>query len=292
MSTETAVAAGEAAASGADWRTPVTLGRTGLRVGRLGLGASYGAPTAAYEEAFERGLNYFYLGTRRHPTMLAALHVLAPRAREKLVVAVQSYTRVGALLAPSLWLALRKARLDYADVLLLGLWNGPVWRGVLDAALRLQEKGLVRHLAISAHERPAFGAHLAGGAAGLLHVRYNAAHRGAEQEVFPLLPAERAARPGVLTFTTTRWGYLLDPARLPAGERVPRGRDPYRFALTHPDVDAAMCGPASRAQLQEALAALEEGPMSPDELAWMRRLGDHVRGQSIADTALKKMIRT
>ena len=30
-----------------------TLGRTGLSVGRLGLAASYGAPTEAFEEAFE-----------------------------------------------------------------------------------------------------------------------------------------------------------------------------------------------------------------------------------------------
>ena len=32
---------------------PVTLGRTGLNVGRLGLSSSYGAPAKAYEEAFE-----------------------------------------------------------------------------------------------------------------------------------------------------------------------------------------------------------------------------------------------
>ena len=36
------------------------LGKTGLMAGRLGLGAGYGAPAAAFEEAFERGCNYFY----------------------------------------------------------------------------------------------------------------------------------------------------------------------------------------------------------------------------------------
>ena len=34
------------------------LGRTGLKVGRLGVACSYGAPTAAFEEAFEQGVNY------------------------------------------------------------------------------------------------------------------------------------------------------------------------------------------------------------------------------------------
>ena len=41
------------------------LGRTGLKVGRLGVACSYGAPTAAFEEAFEQGVNYFYWGARR-----------------------------------------------------------------------------------------------------------------------------------------------------------------------------------------------------------------------------------
>ena len=43
-----------------------TLGRTGLNVGRLGVAASYGAPAEAFEEAFERGCNYFYIGSGRH----------------------------------------------------------------------------------------------------------------------------------------------------------------------------------------------------------------------------------
>jgi hypothetical protein len=41
----------------------ITLGRTGLKVGRLGISSSFGAPAAAIEEAFERGCNYFTWGT-------------------------------------------------------------------------------------------------------------------------------------------------------------------------------------------------------------------------------------
>ena len=43
-----------------DFLTPRLLGRSGLMAGRLGLGSSYGAPASAYEQAFERGCNYFY----------------------------------------------------------------------------------------------------------------------------------------------------------------------------------------------------------------------------------------
>ena len=35
------------------------LGKTGLEVGRLGISSSFGAPAKAYEEAFERGCNFF-----------------------------------------------------------------------------------------------------------------------------------------------------------------------------------------------------------------------------------------
>jgi len=41
----------------------IILGRTGLKVGRLGVASGYGAPAAAIEEAFERGCNYMTWGT-------------------------------------------------------------------------------------------------------------------------------------------------------------------------------------------------------------------------------------
>ena len=48
-----------------DFNEPRILGRSGLEVGRLGVASSYGAPPAAFEEAFERGCNYFYWGSLR-----------------------------------------------------------------------------------------------------------------------------------------------------------------------------------------------------------------------------------
>ena len=52
----------------------------------------------------------------------------------------------------------------------------------------------------------------------LFMVRYNAAHRGAEREAFPALPAP-PERPGICAYTSTRWGTLLDPKNTPPGER-------------------------------------------------------------------------
>lgn len=43
----------------------VVLGRSGLSVGPLGVAGGYGVPTNALLEAFERGVNYWYHGSRR-----------------------------------------------------------------------------------------------------------------------------------------------------------------------------------------------------------------------------------
>jgi aryl-alcohol dehydrogenase-like predicted oxidoreductase len=184
---------------------------------------------------------------------------------------VQSYSRVAGLVGWSLEGALRKLGLDYADILLLGLWNKPVSPAIQDAARRARERGLVRHLALSSHHRPLIGRLSAGGDYDVLHFRYNAIHPGAESDIFPQLPT--ANRPGMVAYTATSWGQLLDPRKAPAGERVPSAADCYRFVLTRSEVDVCMSGPKTAEQMEAALEALRRGPMDAEELAWMRRVG-------------------
>jgi hypothetical protein len=106
-------------------------------------------------------------------------------------------------------------------------------------------------------------------------VRYNAAHPGAERDCFPRLPAE--GRPGIVAFTGTSWGQMMNPKYTPPGERTPSAGDCYRFVLSNPDVDVCATGPTLAAHVDEAIAARELGPMTADELAWMRRVGVEVR---------------
>jgi hypothetical protein len=111
----------------------------------------------------------------------------------------------------------------------------------------------------------------------VLHVRYNAVHPGAEAEVFPSLPAADL-RPGVVAFTATSWGQLLKSGRIPPGEKKPAAADCYRFAMSHPAIDVCLSGPSNVGQLRQALQALDLGPMSADELAWMHRVGKAIHG--------------
>ena len=271
---------------GSGWEK-VTLGRTGLEVGRIGIGTSSGLAPRDVEEAVERGINYLYWGSIRKKAFGDAIRHVAGKRREDLAIVVQSYTRAAFYMRPSLERALRDLGIEYGDLLLLGMWNETPPRRILDAALALKDAGKARHLMISCHQRSTFQKYISDPTYGAIMVRYNAAHPGAETEVFPHLAAREkgpSARPGVVSYTATRWGGLLNPALLPKDEPPPRGSDCYRFALTHPDVDLTLCGPKDRVELEEALTALDRGPMSADELAWMKRVGKVVRAASPASS--------
>lgn len=252
------------------------LGATGLSVGPLGIGSSFGIGGADLEWALDQGMNYLYWGSIRRPGFGEGLRNIARTRRDDLVLVVQSYMRWGSIVGWSLERALLKLRTDHADVLLLGLWDGPVKPAVLKAAAKLKEQGKVRFVAVSVHRREAAAQHLRGEFKGadIVHVRYNAAHRGAEQDIFPHVAAEPADRPGIVNFTATRWGTLLRPS--PDGEPTPTAGDCYRFALTRPEVDLCLTGPRNRADAESALEAIAKGPMDEEELGWMRRVGDRI----------------
>jgi predicted aldo/keto reductase-like oxidoreductase len=257
------------------------LGRTGLEVGRVGISSSYGASGDDLERAFERGVNYIYWGSRRTASFGEGLKRLRPQ-RDRFVLVIQTYTRVAGLMGWSLERALHPLRVEHADVLLLGMWNKPVPPKILDAARQLKQRGLVRFLAVSTHHRPLVPSIAAASDFDVVHFRYNAAHPGAEEDIFLKLPA--AKRPGLVAFTATSWGQLVGnakwPARwitgarpLPQSERVPTATDCYRYVLSRPEVDVCMTGPSNSARMDEAIEALARGPMSEEELAWMRRVG-------------------
>ena len=255
------------------------LGQTGLRVGRLGVAASFGAPAEVFEEAFEKGCNYFYWGSLRKNGMRQAItNICRKGKRDGLVVLVQSYSRSPYLMERSLKKALKSLNIDFADVLLLGWYNRQPSQKILDRCLRMKAAGLFRFLAISSHNRLLFPQLAGGGVFDIFHVRYNAAHRGAETEVFDKLKDE--SRPGIVSYTATRWRQLLNPKKIPRGEKPLSGSDCYRFVLSNPNVDICMCGPRDCSQMQEALRSLELGPLSGDELARLRKIGDYVHQHS------------
>jgi aryl-alcohol dehydrogenase-like predicted oxidoreductase len=257
-----------------------SLGRTGMRVSRIGLAPGRGGlPAREVERAFDAGVNYLYWGSLRTPAFGDAIREIGRARREQMVVVVQSYTRAAWMMAGSLERSLRRLGTDYADILLLGWWNQPPPRRIVDAALELRERGRARHIMISCHDRSTFARYVADPTYGAIMVRYNAAHPGAETDVFPHL-VEQRDRPGVVAYTVTRWGDLLDPALVPDGERVPTATDCHRFALSSPHVDVCLSAPQTKEQLDQTLATLRAGPLDAEEMAWMKRVGAVVKARA------------
>lgn len=255
------------------------LGQTGLKVGRLGVSASYGAPAEAFEEAFERGCNYFYWGSKRKSGMRRAIiNICRKGKRDELVILIQSYSRSPFLMEVFFKNALKSIDMDSADVLLLGWHKRRPSQRMLDKCFEMKAKGLFRYLAISSHNRPLFPRLAQDNVFDIFHLRYNAAHRGAESEVFDQL--NDPPKPGIVSYTATRWGQLLNPKKVPHGEKPLSASDCYRFVLSNPNVDICMCGPRDRGQMQEALRSLELGPLSEDESVRVKKIGDYVHEHS------------
>jgi aryl-alcohol dehydrogenase-like predicted oxidoreductase len=264
-----------------DFSGRTTLGRTGLQVGRLGISSSYGAPAEAFEEAFERGCNYFNMGSfirgRSREMTKAIRNITARGKRDELVVAMYDYTHNPWIGQGHFLRGLRKMGLDYVDEIMLGYYSSPPRKAIMDWALRLKEKGLARFIGVSSHNRKVFAEFTRDGLVDVYHVRYNAVNSGAEKDVFPHLPAEN--RPGIVAYTATRWGQLLKEKKMPPGEKPLTATDCYRFVLSHPDVDLCMTGARNQDMLRENLKTLETGPLQEQEMERIRRIGDFIYGK-------------
>lgn len=257
------------------------LGRTGLMVGRLGISSSYGAPAAAFEEAFERGCNYFVMGSfmkGRSKEMITAIRNINRQGkRDKMVICLMEYTHSYLIGKNHFYKGLKKMGLDHVDVLMLGYYPRKPRKHVMDLAFHLKEKEVVRHLALSGHNRKLFPKFMADKEIDIFQVRYNAVNSGAEKDVFPYTGGEH--RPGMISFTATRWGQLLKESKMPEGEKALTAEECYRFVLSHPSVDVCMTGARSTEMMRENLKTLESGPLSKEEMRRIRRIGDHMYGK-------------
>jgi predicted aldo/keto reductase-like oxidoreductase len=261
-----------------DFNEKKILGKTGIKVGRLGISSSFGAPAEAYEEAFERGCNYFTWGTfikgRSSEMKESIKNIIMKGERENLILAFFSYAHHSYLTEAFFIRGMKALGITYVDVLLLGYFPKRPKQKIIAGALKLKDKGLVRYLGLSSHNRKVFPILQNEGIFDIFHLRYNAAHRGAEKEVFPYLNNE--GKPGIVSFTATRWGQLLKSKKMPEGEAVPQAVDCYRYVLSNPHVDICMMGAKNIEQMRENLTTLDKGPMSKHEIMRMNKIGDYL----------------
>lgn len=252
-----------------------SLPRIGKRVFRLGLAGNYGIDEAGIDWALtETEINYLFW-TPRMGRATPAVRRALKRDRERFVVATgPTFAYSGRGLRRFVERALRVLDTDYLDVLQMH-WVGITARwndGTTGEMERLRDEGKVRGLGISIHNRKRAGRLAVDSPLDLLMVRYNAAHPGAEQDIFPRVEPNRRA---IVAYTATSWRRLLKRPRGWDG-KVPDAGTCYRFCLTNPAVSVVLTGPKTRNQLVENLESVRRGPLDADELKWMREFGSFV----------------
>ena len=255
-----------------------SLGKTGLKTSRLGIGVGYHVDGKSMAWAVENDINYIFWGSIKFRTVPKALKLLGNN-RDKAIIAVPCYGHkfipLNAWIKFTVNRALRVLKRDYLDIFQLAYVSKKPSDSAMEALLKLKEKGKVRHLGITTHNRKLAAELFRDPNLEIFNVRYNAANRGAEKEIFPYVDDQV-----IVNFNSTRWGQLLKSVNgWPESKPVPKAIDCYRFVLSRPEVRLCMMGVSNLKQLRENVKALEKGPMSEDELNWMREFGDIVYGK-------------
>ena len=257
-----------------------TLGRTGWPVFRLGFSASYRPGKQTILKALESGVNYFF-GYGFDGQLVKTLREEFRSRREKIMLATGAYNLIWGHTSPrrSLERRLRQFGTDYLDVFMfMGVMKPKeLPESVLREMIALRNEGKVRAIGVSTHNRHFAGDLARRGDLDLLMVRYNAAHPGAEQEIFPHCAEHN---PGVVAYTATRWTYLLRrPKNWPEEKAIPTAGMAYRFVLSNPAVHVCLTAPRSLQEFEQNLEAIRKGPLSPEELSDMRDFGRAVHDQ-------------
>lgn len=231
--------------------------------------------------AVERGINFLnWCGV---PDGLSRYIASLGKQRAEVAVCVQFEARTAAEARSDIEHILIHLCTDYIDVLTFYyVEEREEWQqiiasgGALEFCAAAQREGRIGLLGVTSHQRRLAAEMAASGLLDVLMLRYNAAHRGAERDIFPV--TTQRGMP-VVAYTCLRWGALLrSTPEDPAGSVVPSAAAWYRFALQHPAVTVALMAPENRAELDEDLHVLDrDEPLSAEEYARLAGHGLRVR---------------
>jgi aryl-alcohol dehydrogenase-like predicted oxidoreductase len=299
------------------------LGKTGLQVSPLGIGGGNGISSEDILYAFEHGINFFFFSSDLHhgtyQRSANALRELCQRGsavREQVVLATVSYVNDPEKLPAVLVDQFTELNVDYIDIFHWGwvvdstnmfpllkdahaLKDSNDWHQqirlmsqiVTEANEELLRRGLVRYVGASFHSRDMARTWM--NDVDVMMLRYNIAHLGAEQDIVPFLQGDKKRDPGIVVFNSAhnnRVSMCVPPPGYPKHQYVPSIPDCYRFALTNPWVDLALTGLRTRGEIDQALAALEQGPLTAAECLRMREYGAYLNNAQTPTTTVDIML--
>jgi predicted aldo/keto reductase-like oxidoreductase len=254
----------------------VTLSNSPANI--LGLAGNQSMEIDCVGSAFAAGINYFFFYNLSSTNFLDGLKVLLKNKREEILVATGSESRDENELDRYLDKVRQRLNIDVVDVFFLE-YVSPTddfekIKTILDRLNKNKEKGLLRYVGITVHNRPVAMKSIEYGHFDLLMHRFNMAHRKAERDVLPA--AQKAGIP-VIAFTCTRWGSLLK-GHPNWQEKIPQAADCYRYAMQQKAIELALTSPQTLTQLNENLKVLKDSTMSEAEKFFWQSYGDLIYG--------------
>ena len=230
--------------------------------------------------ALEQGLNYWnWCG--HEDGMAQAVRTLGLR-RNQIVFATQLSARDSKGIQYEVEQILDQLETDYLDIATLYyVEQEKEWKeimaplGAFEGLRELQDKGKVKMIGLTTHQRHLAAQVLNEDHLDLLMTRYNAAHRGAEEIIFPV--AQRSKTP-IVAFTALRWQDLLkNTPEDPVNFSLPLVKEWYRFSLSHPAVSIVLSAPDNRSELLKTLELLADWRLpTVNEFKLLRGHGDRV----------------
>ena len=242
----------------------ITLGKTGLRVSRMGFGGipiqkvDASVTHALMERLAQRGVNY--IDTARGYTVSEQFlgEALEGGLREKFVVATKSMSRTKEAMARDIDISLKNLRTDYIDLYqihnpsLAELEQVLAPGGALEALMEAKAAGKIRHLGLTAHMAAVFERALELDWVETVMFPYNIVETQDEE----LMAKCREKNVGFICMKPMAGGALED-ARLA-----------LRFIRQNENVSVVIPGMYDIREIDENLSAMEDiSTLTSDELA-------------------------
>lgn len=250
----------------------VTLGKTGLKIARLGFG---GIPIQRVDAATtkelihamaEKGLNY--IDTARGYTVSEEyLGEALEGIRDKFILATKSMSRTKEGMAADIEISLKNLRTDYIDVYQVHNPNLEQLNqvlapgGALEALMEAKAAGKIGHIGLTGHSLELFEK--------ALEMDW------VETFMFPYNIVETHGEELIKKCTEKNIGFVV--MKPLAGGAIEDATLALRFIASNPDVSVVIPGMFDLKEIDQNMAAVEDtAPLSPEELEKIKEIRQHL----------------
>jgi len=241
----------------------------------LAISGHYGLPEAGFQMAFDAGADLMFWEPN-YNSMTGFFRHSSPALRRRIRMMVGTFEADATGIRRDVERALRLLKIPRIYFFMM-FWV-KTWKRINDEVRRTLEdlvsEGKVHTYGLSTHSYSLATDAITTGWNPIM-VRHNAAHRGAEENVFH---AAQQHATTVIAFNNTCYGRLLNGAADGGASRADvSAADCYRFSLEQKAISTCLTAPTTIAQLQENLTVLETPALPAPRRALLVEHGQKIR---------------